>query len=754
MGKASRLKGKRGKDKTGHQGAGTRPQIQDTAGMAIDRGLKSYLADYQWLIAFALAFFLCAVLRLTEAPLWNAKPFQIAGEKLLATHDAYLWVAVAKGHGRWPSAPMADIVNFFHALTGMKIGNLAFWLPVFLSPLLALPLCLLARTWKISEAGIVSGVLAGSVFGYLLRTRVGYYDTDILTLFFPASFACGLMIWLDGQVRVGWSRNGQSLGRRKVREPLSNFNLTWSFGLGALGWAYYWFHPGAQPLVFPFLALAILLWGLLSGPERNYEFLFNFLFIYAISFGHLSGLVLSLFLALGLRLMPSGLRNARNIFVVLALSFLVVAWQTDLLAVVGSILDKAFYWAKTTKVETETREAALSLPSITQSIREAQDIDWNQVALRCAGGWFAFVSGLLGLGYLLWKRPLALIFLPFFVLGLASVKLGNRFTMYAGLGWGVGLGFGLSLVLLHLRLAAIWRWLVQTLICVVAVWPIVQVARELTPAPILPQPFAQSFLDLQTKTPPQARLWQWWDYGYAAQYYAGRMSFCDGGLNNGKWVYPLAVVHATDSPLQASQLMKLITWYQKKDFEQNGITGLVANWYPQFYLADPLACFKRLTPVQAQAKLDDLAREKQSFPKDLPPQYFVVSWENLKLAYWISYFGHWDMSTGQTTPGMIQRLVGTVNFDLKNGRLIFRGKNFSIQNLDVVGGQGDRHYFWAGNSDMHCVLNEYNKEMFLMNGTIYHSLLVQMLIKDPSRFKPYFTLVEDRFPWARAYQVN
>ena len=41
-----------------------------------------------------------------------------------------------------------------------------------------------------------------------------------------------------------------------------------------------------------------------------------------------------------------------------------------------------------------------------------------------------------------------------------------------------------------------------------------------------------------------------------------------------------------------------------------------------------------------------------------------------------------------------------------------------------------------------------------MDRTIYKSMMVQMLIAEPVEFKPYFELVADHYPWARAYRVR
>jgi dolichyl-diphosphooligosaccharide--protein glycosyltransferase len=52
------------------------------------------------------------------------------------------------------------------------------------------------------------------------------------------------------------------------------------------------------------------------------------------------------------------------------------------------------------------------------------------------------------------------------------------------------------------------------------------------------------------------------------------------------------------------------------------------------------------------------------------------------------------------------------------------------------------------------VLNELSREIYVMDDLVYRSMLIQMLIGDPERFSDHFELVEDRFPWNRAYRAK
>ncbi len=740
--------------------------------------------SYKKLICVIIICYLMGVaFRALELPSWNKPYLSIDGEKLLATHDAYLWVATAKGTSRIIDASLPEIARFLHKVTNIKIGNLAFWLPLVLSPLVCLPVCVLAMVMGIEEAGLIAGTFSVVSLGYLLRTRVGFFDTDIGSLFFLASFACLLITWLVSRFPISWARKDKvpirSHGTGELEYNCTQKDILWALFIGVVGATYKWFHPGAQKMTFVFLVLAFGVYLYLCYPYIKLKFVSCFLMIYALAYGGWIGAIASGILAISLW-NPGEILKERYFTFIFFVFFLLIMYYSNFFHIVQAIYEKAFYWLKPSSVEVVPNSTGILLPSISQSIREAQNLSWDPLVMRCAGNWIVFWAGVVGILYLIFRCPFALLMIPFFVLGIASHKMGNRFSMYAGVGWGIGVGFGLIFFLKN-RVRPGLRWVIASVVTILLLISPFMTARHLKATPILPKIYARTFLDLHKITPKNARLWQWWDYGYTAQYYGGRMSFCDGGLNYGDWVYPLAVVHTTSSPMEAAQLIKYITLHQQMLFKKEGARALdpswyltrtlplkkreeprrkynlkkmVPGWYPPYYIADPLAGIRDLSPGRAQKLILSMRVKRFKFPSSLPPQYFVVSWENLRLAYWISYFGKWDIVTGTTDPGKILNVRGRVEIDLKRGGVLTQGKMIPIQSLDVVSSGKRRHVEWDNHSHLHLIYNPISRDMFLMDDTIYNSMMVQLLIGDPENFTPYFKLVVDHYPWARAYRVE
>ena len=688
-------------------------------------------------LAISIAIFLTVAIRVVEYPAWQVESLMVNGEPLMATHDAYAWLAGAKGVGYYTVSRFAAMIRLIHDLTGIALGTIGFWLPVVVVPMLAIPACLLARVLRMSEAGVVFSVLTGSSLGYLVRTRLGFCDTDLVSLFFPVIFVGTLIVWVSSQSRSLW-------------QDTDDFNVsTWQniFLLlltGFFGMANVFFYPKGGSLLLAILGVAAFVCLVLSRRGRRPHVCCGFVLVYSMIYGGIFGLI-GAFLALLLLASPHILQRRDGLAMLLFLS-IGVAYLTDLHSLVLRYATMVLDYSKISDIELVSNASSLKLPPIVQSVREAQNLQWGQVMDRIAGSSIIFILGLISYIFAVVRRPPLLIFFPFLILGLASVKLGNRFAMYGGVALGAGLGFGLAELMRILKQSQGRRWIVQLGLCCFVFWPVGKMMSEMTPVPVLPKVYAHTFLELRDSAEPEARLWQWWDYGYAGQYYAERATFGDGGMHDGPWLYPLAKIHASDSPRQASQLMRFVTLSQSNSLNDDSPA--------KYYWSNPVAEFQRMGPRESSEFVDNLAVNDLDLPADIPAQYFVVAWENLRLASWISYYGTWDVVTGTSSPGKIQQVRGDIRFDSTKGTLGVNGKSQPIDSLDIIDDNQSKRFEWPSGTGMHVLLNQMSKQVFLMDSKMYRSMMVQMLIADPKSFEPHFELVDDKFPWTRVYRAK
>ncbi|MCF8030496.1 MAG: hypothetical protein K9K39_06340 [Desulfohalobiaceae bacterium] len=702
------------------------------------------------ILLFLVVYSAAVGVRLVEAPKWQSPKLQVQGEKLLATHDAYKWLAGAKGTSRDSDLSLARITDWVQSLSGARYGNLGFWLPAFVAPLVVIPFVLLGRNWRLEEGVLPAAILAACCQGFLLRSRLGFYDTDILSLFFPLLVCVLLVLVFSPYMRSGWTK-------RSDPPDLLGGGSVWPFwlkclGIGLVGWCYMWFYSSGEPILLSALAALLFCVLLLSADWRRMGYLvLGLLLIYGVSLSAWTGLTA---LALGLGLLyvwPSLWREDRYFLVFVLVLALLVFWDGGLYNKLSSIVHTFLSYAKLLPA---SEESGLSLPTVKQSVREAQNIDWNNLVERVAGSWLIFIPALLGLAYVLWCYPATLVFVPMLGLAIFSFKLGNRFTMYGGPVIGLGLGFGAALLLWRIGLARSMRVLCLLAIAVLVMLPIWDMATKLRPAPVVSKVFAKAYIDLRDQIPENARLWQWWDFGYAAQYYAERITISDGGWGKREGLFPHALVHATRSPRQASQMMKYITVSQEREYAENATAykEMSELWKP--YLTNHVAELAEKGPGGAQDFVESLATKEMHWEEDIPPQYLVLTWQNLSLAYWISHFGNWDLAEGEASPGRIRQIRGEASFNTKKGTVSFGDRQLPLEELTLIREGGIRTESWPNSSNVYALLNQDFGELYLMDGKIYNSMLVQMLLGKPAKFEEHFKLVMDRAPWVRVYRAK
>ena len=686
-------------------------------------------------LALVLIVFTAISIRMAEYLLWLDPALFVGGEHLMATHDAYTWLAGAKDIGNYANHHFAQLLALLHSLTGLDLAALGFWSPIILVPLLAVPVALFARSLGLAEGALVFGILTTSGLGYLVRTRLGFCDTDLISLIFPLSVTCLVAAGL------ATGRQGRDGGGFLSRQELLG-----AVAAGLLGKIAVASYPSNATLLFVTCAMALVLGVFLVPKARREAMASGVLLVFALTFAGWDGaFVAGLWIAWTMR-RPAAFPAVANwlFFAAAAGGVLYLGNAQDVLWLMAQ---KLFFYAKTSAPDLSNATAAVKLPEIAQSVREAQSLDWALLGPRLGGNWVVFILGMAGFGFVCWRRPALLMFLPFLALGFASVKLGNRFSMYGTVGIGMGLGLGLSELMLLLKQSQGRRWIAQLSMACVALWPSADFMQEVGPVPVLPQTYAQAFLDLRETTEPDALLWQWWDYGYAGQYYAERATFGDGSRQSGPWLYPLARVHCATSPREAAQLMR---YFGQVMLESGSVNNTDAR--TALFKGNPVAEIQKMDAESARQFVSDLA-QGVTVPSTVP-NYFVVSWENLRLAGWIGFYGNWDIITGTSSSGKMQQVRGEVRIDSSSGSLMVNGQPTPVDSLDVVEEKGARHFEWQNGSGSHVLINQAARQVFLMDQKMYRSMMVQMLIAPPGNFAEDFTLVIDRYPWVRAYKVK
>ena len=724
-------------------------------------------------------------LRMLEWPCWQNPEYRLGSQWLLATHDAYHWVAGAEGIGLAVGHPMAEMLRLLADALGTYPAAVAFWFPAVLASFVAL--IVYAWVWALGsmEAGVAAWLLTSLAPGFLARTMLGYYDTDLVTLFFPllmtlapASWAMRYMLLPQMVLRRLAIGSGSMTARRLFSRGLPDDGLVerlrhaehlgnplrwqWIVLLGCSGVISWWTQEWHS--VFPYLirynVLLLAFMSLIMAPRGRRALLLLGSLAYALP--TLSGPVgFGFSLLLLLAGTKSGLKARRMLCRPWVLVLLWVGVAA--LLVHGEILTTLMnhvnaYMKHAGDVKSTGEGAVLMYPSVNQSIIEVQDLSFAALFPYFHPWMEAAILGLLGFFVVIVRRPGALFLLPLAALGILSTKLGGRMVM-----------FGAPVVALGLALPLYWIWqrllrtslrgsvaglLTSAVLVALMVVPFVEMIPAMSQGPMINRRHAEALTRARTMTPPDSMLWLWWDWGYAAHYFSHRATIADGAQHAGPSLYLPAAVFATDNARFARQLIRSTAW--RGNEAGNVFEGLDGN--------------------SAQALMDKLRSDETPLIEAKGKLYLVVSFEMLRLGFWISNFGNWNFVTHSGEGGALSIVPQELAYRLDTGEVRLEGSTSAIyaSSITVFEETGvTRHNYIQEWFDAHPNATQQQQQGFLSNRRninfffnrvtdeklakdegLYNSHMVQLLMGEPQnpRFSPYFKLVYDNV-FARIYEV-
>ena len=737
------------------------------------------------LVLAGLTLGLAFGLRMLEWPVWQNPEYRLGEEWLLATHDAYHWVAGAEGFEFGTGHPMSEMLRIMAGFVGTYPAAVAFWFPAVLASLVAV--MVFAWAWALGalEVGVAAGVLASLAPGFMARTLLGYYDTDLVTLFFPLSIALAPACWAmrflllphalltrifgEAGTAVFPSLPG---GLSSLRE--NSLAWPWILALALSGLLAWW--TQAWHSVFPYLVrynvclLAVL--ALLLAPRGRRRITLLGASAYALpavwGIWGLVGAALPLLAGLGLarelrqnRVLTQVARSSRQRLRTLAPVLLL--WGVVVAGIVnGEILDTLTHqigaYVKTAEdIKTQGGES-VSYPSVAQSIIEVQDLELGELFSYFHPLVEAAVLGFAGFFVVLFLRPGALFLLPLAALGILSMKLGGRMVM-----------FGAPITALGLALPTHWlvqralpqRWrgglsggVTALLLLAFLAAPFVELIPAMSQGPMLDRRHAAGLARLRQITPEDAMIWIWWDWGYATHHFARRKTIADGAAHGGASLYLPAAVFATHDPRFARQLIKY--------------TALKGN--------EPGQAFAGL----GNAGADDLIRflKNPETPLLNAPgkQYMVVSFEMVRLGFWISTFGCWDflkregqgyalsivpqplsyrLNTGEVlVQGNVKSIPATRISVFEDGRMVHRDYVQEWFDKNPGASREKERQFLDSRRNVNFLFNRVTGEKLVVDEALYSTLMVRLLVDNPTEkyFAPYFKIVYDN-AFVRIYEV-
>ncbi|QUH23882.1 peptide transporter [Methanobacterium alkalithermotolerans] len=149
----------------------------------------------------------------------------------------------------------AYIYHFINYFVTIPLLNVAFWLPLLISPLAGIAVYFFVKRFSNNTAGIVAGILTVITPFYLLRTIPGWFDTDMFNVLFPV-----LVVWCFIE-----ALQADNIKKKAFYASISSILMLF-FSMAWNGWQYIFY-------IIIFFTLFYIIWGLINGKNVK-EYLF------------------------------------------------------------------------------------------------------------------------------------------------------------------------------------------------------------------------------------------------------------------------------------------------------------------------------------------------------------------------------------------------------------------------------------------------------------------------------------------------
>jgi len=512
-----------------------------------------------------IAILLIVIFSATLRALWfshfsNSPEYEWNENLLLTTNDAFHYAASAKIaaegnihnnpsvlHDKPFGANGAIIATAWAAnkVFGIDIDAFALYSPMILSGITGALVFLIGHALGLSVAGFIGGLVAVSSKIFYVRTRAGYFDTDLLALLVPL-----LLIYLL-----------ISFYRYK--------NLLYILAASLLLVVQEFFYVN-NPLIS--------------------ESIIVLLFLYITVFQNKSTSSLAAALILLPPILAIDLPSSIRIAMILGIYY----WTThnklsidrlQKIALIGVIAVMPmshlaeYGWDKFTYFSNPGSSAAsqaisFSYTNVAETVDEIQRSDVSTVVDLAFNGWFWLALGLLGLLLVVLRRSESIGLIALLALGATSFGSGERFSIYAVPVLALGLGYtfwyfsnlAISRVSQDLlsKTPAILKdksrisLLLISILTFTALYESVSFANQYNAPPVMYNDEAAVLDAIGKNSSPYDKIIAWWDYGYEIHNFAGRQSIASGAASP-ETLFALSTIFSSPDQLTSNTVSKILS---------------------------------------------------------------------------------------------------------------------------------------------------------------------------------------------------
>ncbi|CAA6811288.1 MAG: Oligosaccharyltransferase PglB (EC [uncultured Sulfurovum sp.] len=619
-----------------------------------------------------------------------------------------------------------------------SLDTVSLYLPGIIASLIVIPIILTGRLMGNTGLGFLAALLGSIAWSYYNRTMVGYYDTDMFSVFMQFMIFYSFL---------------QIVYRKSIGAILfSSFMI----------FIYPYFYSQGMTLVYAMYVLLVI-YLFLEHEGRVHTigakgFKENALSLYATVM--LVSIPLMIMLPIEVRMI---------LFVLIFILLLKLDVEEKILFAMAAVFFVGFLifsnifmviWGNITAYAVRGVDAgSLQFYQVVQTVREAGAIPFETMANRISGSQIGVILSLIGYMFLVMRHKAFLIALPLIGVGVFSMWGGLRFTVYAVPVAALSAIYLLYILgdLIHKKVENIKnknlaKYGFIILATVALIYPNIKHIEGYLVPTVLNKTEVNDLVKLDAIASNKDYTLTWWDYGYPIWYYSNTNTLIDGGKHTHD-NYIVSKLMFSDSPQQVANLSKL------------AIETYVDSNYS--LVADTLFNSTDKSPNQF---LHDLKKKDYALPKKTREVYLYLPYRMLRIFPTVSVFGNLNLKTGRaertihfypTQPvkqeGSKVLLQNGIIFDFIKGEIELQGTKKKVQRFDTVAfGQKDK--ILVDSKLMHMdgeyavvFLKSYN-QMIVMDKKTYNSTYVQMFMLGKYD-KNLFELVVSS-PYSKIYKVK
>ena len=664
--------------------------------------------------------------------------FSFDGELIMTTNDAFANAEGARdmiagfhqpGDLSPYGASIPTLAFLISKILPVSLNSITIYMSVFLAPLVAVPIILIAREYKILGAGIIAALLACVLPGYYIRTLGGYFDSDMLNIVLPM-----LIIW----ALIRLTQNGS---QRNLILPAVFMIL------------YSWWYPSSYSLNLAITGM-FLFYTLIFDRRNEINYKVVILMLVAIiNFdAYYGGNLIIVNYILLLKIVLIGLLYFLMIKIPKSQSkkflwILGVAVAALFIAFGG--LDPIALRAKAYIGKSVSETSVFYFYGVRNTVNEVANADLGRFIMYSSGNIFIFICAMAGLVFMFIKFRSFILALPMLLLGLLAFIGGARFIMYITPMVAFGFAYFIYFILNYFEIRSWLKNLMMALLACSAIVMSLDFIYKFRVSPVLLKNSIAPLAELKNKASREDYVLSWWDYGYLIRYYADVKTVADPGSRQlGEYAF-LTAFSFNENQTSSANMARLNVEYTEKGLNEKNYSSL-------------LQMQKDYNEPDINKFLRSLNDKNFNLPKKTREVYYYFVPRMIDIFPNILKFTAIDITTGEEFQTPLAYIgyyinVGEDGASIKLGRdwalpsadpeyIMYQGQKISINTYYKIGRADDGSLIKIRKqvdetSNIYVIFLPDYQRILILDKKVFDSTFVQLLILenyDKELFEPIF----------------